>query len=231
MKIFVGYGFHPRDAWIPDLIFPLIEAFGSEAVDGGELQGQEISNGVRTQIERCSALIGFLTRRDPMAADKWTTHTWVEHELAHAQAKELRLLEVRETGIDPQRGMFGNRQPITYAEDQRDRCIVEVAKVLGRWHSLSTVRLKLLPKECSEELFPLHRSAELTCNYNIMVEGDVEPPRAGRFIPLAGGLSVEAKDVPRRALIQLHIKYRDKNWISNFESTDLLDINLRKDIV
>lgn len=52
MRIFVGFGFNKRDAWIKQLVFPLIEAFDAEAVSGEELQGQSITEGVR---QRCGA--------------------------------------------------------------------------------------------------------------------------------------------------------------------------------
>lgn len=34
MKIFVGYGYNARDAWIEDLVFRLIKAFADEPVHG-----------------------------------------------------------------------------------------------------------------------------------------------------------------------------------------------------
>ena len=46
MKIFVGYGYHPRDVWIEEMVFPLIKAFGAETVSGKELYGQPFGDGV-----------------------------------------------------------------------------------------------------------------------------------------------------------------------------------------
>lgn len=52
MRIFVAYGYNPRDNWIEPVTTPLIQAFGSEPVDGRELQGQVIPRvcGRRSEI-------------------------------------------------------------------------------------------------------------------------------------------------------------------------------------
>jgi hypothetical protein len=34
MRIFVGYGYNDRDKWIEDLVFPLLESFGCDVVEG-----------------------------------------------------------------------------------------------------------------------------------------------------------------------------------------------------
>jgi hypothetical protein len=51
MKIFVGYRYNPRDAWIEDLVFRLIEAFGDQVVSGKEIFGENLDDGVRTEIK------------------------------------------------------------------------------------------------------------------------------------------------------------------------------------
>src|SRR5436309_7485029 len=99
MKVFVGFGFNPRDAWIRDFVFPLITAFGMDVEDGIELAGEVISDGVRQRIRASSALIGFTTQRDPNG-QRWTTHRWVTDEISHALALGKPVLEVREVDVD-----------------------------------------------------------------------------------------------------------------------------------
>jgi len=86
MRIFVGYSFNDRDQWIPDLAFRLIRAFGDEPVTGEELNGDQITDEVINRIGRSSAVIGFATRRQQVAQDRWTAHRWVLDELATAHA-------------------------------------------------------------------------------------------------------------------------------------------------
>jgi len=52
MKIFVGYGYNPRDAWIEDSVFRLVKAFGDEVTSGKEIFGQRLDQGVSDQIAR-----------------------------------------------------------------------------------------------------------------------------------------------------------------------------------
>ena len=177
MKIFVGYGFNDRDKWIPDLVYPIIHAFGDEVVTGEDLEGDQITAAVRQKIADSDALIGFLTRRgEPDANGVWKTHRWVIEEIATAISKKL-VVEVRETGVDDQGGIACDRQRIPYDEHSRDKCLVEVVKTIGKWHSLERVKLKVLPEEYVQELSPLLRDPDLKCTYQIMT---AEFEREGR---------------------------------------------------
>jgi hypothetical protein len=229
MKIFVAYGYNDRDRWIPDLVFPLVRAFGDEVVTGEELAGEVITDGVRAQIRRSDALIAFATRRGDPNNERWATHRWVTDELAHALAIPLPVLEVRESGVDDQGGMAGDRQRVVYEEGRRDVCLVEVAKALGRWHSTNHVRLQLLPDECTEQILPFLRDSSLRCTYRVLVEGDVSPEVRADILPITGGLFVQARNIPRQALIQLNVECRGQSWSSDFESTDSLGVRLRQD--
>jgi len=144
MKIFVGYGYQECDQWIEDLVFPIIEAFGSEVISGKEVHGRIISEGIRNEIQKSDALIAFLTRRE-RTDDGGNTHRWVSDELATALAFKLRVLEVREVGVTGQGGMAGDRQRIEYDKKNRDRCLVELVKAIGQWHRIASVQLQLLP--------------------------------------------------------------------------------------
>jgi hypothetical protein len=68
---------------------------------------------VQRRINECDGLIAFLTRRD--AADDEVvarTHRWVQDEFMLALAAGIRVVEVRESGVDDQGGFAGNRQRI-----------------------------------------------------------------------------------------------------------------------
>ncbi len=117
MKIFVAYGYNNRDAWIPDTINPLIEAFGSEPVDGRELGGELLPPAIEHSIAECDALIAFCTRREERADHSWTTHQWVLGELTVAVAGNKKVLEVYENGVARNAGITGSdRQELTINE-------------------------------------------------------------------------------------------------------------------
>ena len=229
MKIFVGYGFNERDKWVENFVFPIIEAFGDEVITGEKLHGDLITEGVKQKIEKSDAFIGFMTRREEINKNKWTTHRWVTDEMAHALSKNLPAVEVRESLVDGQGGIADGRQIISYDEAARDKCLVELVQTIGKWHDVNNVKLQLLPVECAAEIIPLYRKPGFGCAYRFLVDGNESDEIATKIQPIKGGLFVEVKNVPRQALIQVNIKYQNINWISSFESTDSVGIYLRKD--
>lgn len=230
MKIFVGYGFNERDQWVEDLVFPIIQAFGDDVITGKELQGEIITESVTQKIQQSNALIGFATRRDRInIEEKWTTHRWVIDEMATALTIGLPIIEVREKGVDDQGGIIGNRQRIDYEENKRDICMVDLVKTIGRWHEGSSIKLQLLPDEYAQEMYSLLRDPRLRCAYKLLVDGRESNDIPIKIFPIKGGLFVEAKNVPRQALIQVQVEHQGTTWISDYESTDSIGIRLRKD--
>lgn len=229
MRIFVAYGYRDRNLWIPRLIYPIIRAFGDEPLGGENLPGEIITEGVRARIRQADALIGFVTRLGDAGADLSATHRWVTDELAGAHAQKKLILEVRETGVDEQRGIIGDRQPILYEEARRDECLVHIVTAIGEWHRRSSVDLKLLPAECAEQISPRLNNPRLRCTYKILEDGEERGPFEAPIRRITGGLFVRAKNVPRQALVQLTVECDGLYWSSDFESTGSLGIHLRQD--
>jgi hypothetical protein len=94
MRIFVGYGYNQRDKWIEELVFPVIEAFGDDVVDGKEVYGQALPDAIRGRIRQSDVLIAFTTRRDQISDQRWTTHHCVRDELSQALASNIPFVEV-----------------------------------------------------------------------------------------------------------------------------------------
>jgi hypothetical protein len=229
VRVFVGFGFNPRDAWIRQLVFPMITAFAMDAVDGMEAEGQIVTEAVRERIRLADAFIGFTTRRDPIDPQRWTTHRWVTDELSHALALDKPVVEIRETGVDDQGGIAGDRQRIVYDEASRCEALVQLAGVLGRWQrSHDRVLLQLLPAEFINQIVPIYRKPGFACRYRVMVNGEEGPPALAKVKPIKGGLFLEAADVPREGLVQVEIEYGPTSWISGFESVDAIGIVLRR---
>jgi hypothetical protein len=228
MKIFVAYGYNNRDKWIPDLVFPLINAFGDQVVTGENIQGQEIPPAVQRKIQQCNALMAFATRRKK-SRNGWVTHRWITDELALAVASNLPVVEIRETGVDDQGGIAGGRQRITYDENERDKCLVEIAKTLGNWHSRYTVEMQLLPDECVRAVRPLLRNPRFRCTYQILDDGVVGNEIKAEILPKPGGLFVRAENVSHMSAIQIRIECAAKSWSSDFSSVEYVGIHLRKE--
>jgi|ERR1700685_1016706 len=224
MRIFVAYGYNSRDKWIEDSIQPIVEAFGSEFVHGGDLGGQPITEGVRALINSSDALLAFATRRDALANDQFTTHRWVTDELAYAigQGKQ-QVVEVREEGVLDQGGIVGDRQRITYRDDDRVRCLVEVIKVLGRWHRRSTRRFQLVP----DDLVRPHLSKPyFKCRYRVL-EGAIESlPREVPVQRIQGGLFIAAAGLSANSLLQVEVVTDQKVLCSDYTSVEAITVQI-----
>jgi hypothetical protein len=230
MKIFVAFGYNERDKWIPNLVFPIIKAFGDEVVSGEEVQGEQITNAVIREISQSNALMAFLTRRDKKSKNQWTTHRWVTDELSQAIAFKLPVAEIRETGVDEQGGIAGDRQRILYNETERDKCLVEIVKTLGNWHLSETMELQLLPEECIQAVRPLLRNPGFRSTYQILEKnGTMSDEIAATILPITGGLFIRAKNVPPMSYIRIRVECSGKSWSSNFESIDSLGIHLKQE--
>lgn len=229
MRIFVGFGFRERDRWVKELVFPLIGAFSAQIESGEEIQGEQITDVVRQRIAYSQALIGFTTRRDRLDNGRWSTHRWVTDELSHALAIKRPVLEVRESEVEPQGGIVGDRQFIPYEEKRRDVCLVEIAKVVGRWmRVLTPVRLQLLPPDDASEIIGIYRQSGFKCQYRLLKQAEQTEPRAASLIPIKGGLFLEIVNVDPDALVQVEAEYHDRHWISSFESVDSIGVMLRR---
>lgn len=230
MKIFVAFGYNERDKWIPNLVFPIIRAFGDEVVTGEDIQGEQITDAVIKEIRESNALMAFATRREEIAENRWITHRWVYDELASALAIKLPAAEIREIGVDEQGGIAGDRQRIIYNETERDKCLVEIVKTLGNWHSSVTIEMQLLPEEWVRTVRPLLRNPDLRCTYQILEKSGVMGDEIrGTILPITGGLFVRAQNVPRMSLIRIRVECSGKSWSSNFESIDSLGIRLQQE--
>lgn len=224
MRVFIGFGYNPRDEWIKTLVFPLVKAFGHEIETGEDLVGQPIEDGAGGRIDRSHAVIGFLTRRGDGVDGVWSTHRWVSDELARAAGKDLLIIEVREAGVDPQGGILGNRQRLSYDEKRREEFLVELVEALGRWPR-GAVRLQLIGDNI-QQLVPLLRRDEFQCQYRFHVDGEETESRKVNIQPLKGGLLVDVKNVPPSGFIQIEIRYKDRMWVSQFESLESHNIAL-----
>lgn len=228
MKIFIGFGYGPRDNWIPELVFPMVKAFGAEVVTGEDMQGEELSEGVQQRIRGCDGLIGFRTRRQQLQSGLWDSHRWVSDELALAIAARIRVAEVREKDVDLQGGLAGGRQWIPYDEATRDRCLVDLAMMLGGWTEGRSLDLQLLPVETARMIRPALGHAASRCTYKL-VRGHWESDETEATVrPTPSGLIVHVREVPSDALVQVKVVAGGKVYTSEFVGPKSIGVTLQE---
>lgn len=233
MKIFVGFGYNDRDKWIKDLVFPIIRAFGDEVATGEEAHGSTLPEHVKEEIRSSDALIGFLTRRNDGAGNlTQSTHWWVLQELGIAEERDLLVLPVREHGLERQNGITGKYQWVDFRPEERDKCLVEIAKALGKWHLRNVVQIELLPESCASEIRPLLRRPGFKAGYQILdeVSGEEGGLVDARVVPRApGGLYLFARDIRRDAVLRVQIEAMGQRWISDYKAMDTVGVHLSKE--
>ena len=227
LKVFVGFGYNERDQWIPDLVFPLVRAFGCEVVTGEDMQGQPLSPEVQRRVQSSDGMIAFRTRREgPDTNGVYTSHRWVDNELTLAIGNAARVVEVREEGVDSQGGLAGDRQWILYKEAERDKLLVELAKTVGGWVRVS--RLQLLPESFVNEIRPLLGTPGFRCSYTVLDGSRESESRETPVRPIKGGLFIWADGLAPESLIQVTIEGNGKRWVSDYEGLDSVSINLKQ---
>jgi hypothetical protein len=69
----------------------LVVAFGCEVVHGKAAYGGALPDEIVKAIRTSEAMIGFTTRREAVALDRYRTHDWVVQELLTAHAQDPRV--------------------------------------------------------------------------------------------------------------------------------------------
>ncbi len=230
MNIFIGFGYNDNDKWIKDLVFPLVQSFDATIVTGEDLHGQILSQEVADRIKRADGVLAFLTQRDAMTNGKFTTHQWVRDELITAINHKVPAVEIREINIDAQGGIVGDRQRIEFALDDKAKLLVELAKMLSAWRrNLKARRLFLMPRDIVQDARAYINKEDLKCTYQFMngsKESEIYKAKPFKF---GQGLCVDIYNVPSEdSLVQVTITGPHFEWSSDYESVQLLSINLQK---
>lgn len=230
MNIFIGFGYNEDDKWIKELVFPLAQSFDARISTGEDLQGQIISQGVTDLIKKADGVMAFLTWRDKLTSGKYTSHRWVYDEMATAIANNIPTVEIREKMIDVQSGLPGDRQRIEFEIENKAQLLVELAKLFSNWRrNLKARRLFMLPKEIVKDVRPHINTEFLRCIYQFMNGSKESPEFSAKPFKFGQGLCVDIYNVPsEEALVQVTISGPDFEWSSDYESVQLLSINLQK---
>ncbi len=228
MQLFIGYGYNPRDAWVEELVFPLVETLGWDVVHGKATYGGELAPELKNLLLSCDAMIGFLTRRD-LTGDVWSTHRWVIEELACGFGK-LPVVEIREEGVDLQNGMLAGMQRIQYRESERDKCLVQIAQALNRIREKIQHRVfRLEPTEFITLFRSMLKKPGLRCSYRVMRRNLESEFRDASISPVAGGLQMFVDGLRPTDLIQVCVTYGDESWTSDYEPVDSIRLRLARE--
>ncbi len=233
MRVFVGYGYDKRDLWVEGYVLPLLAALGCDVVHGKVVYGGRLSEEIIKVIRTSDAMIGFTTRREENASGGYRTHDWVVQELvtAHTQDPPIPWVEVREAGVVSPGGILdlAASQRIDYREDDRPRCLVQIAQALSRFRDLAAVTMiRLGPASAVEQIGSLLDSRSFLCECQTLRGGVQLPPRRTAVFPIKGGLFVQLRGVGKGELVRITISGQGRIWRSDYESVDTVDVQVRE---
>lgn len=227
MKVFVGFGYNENDKWIRQLILPLIETFKCDVLNGEEIQGEILTQGVKDKINESDVFIGFYTKRgNPDSSGMFGTHKWVIQEAALAIGRNIPCFIIREKGVDPQQGMDGNRQYFEYSDNAS--VMLEVAKFISKEKlKIQHKEFLLLPDSIIKDLRTNENFAK--CSYSFYHNGKEYEPTTTKLRRTKGGYFIVINQIPdEKSQVQIIIDSPGGSWKSEFVSVSQMNIELQK---
>lgn len=222
-KIFLSYGYNPRDEWIEERVVPILKALGLEVLDGKDMHGEVLQDGVKERIRQSDGLIAFCTLRPGQETEAFNTHVWVRDEMVFALGLGLPVIEVREEGVNNPEGIVGNRQRIVLKQEDRLASVAELVKAVSGW---SMRKLQLVPAPAREaEIRGFLRNPQFEVRYRTRRNGVDSPHRRGRLERIKGGLYMQVVGLPDDALIEIEgVLNGQVVFGSDWESADAVPI-------
>jgi hypothetical protein len=225
MRIFVGYGYNPRDSWIEKDVFPILEAMHLHVVHGKNMHGQVLQDGVKDRIEQSDALIGFCTMRSRLKGAEFNSHIWVRDEMVHALARQKPVVEIREKGVANPPGITGDRQRIELDPKDRLSCIAELVKAVNSWRMRRLLLVSADPKR-AKKLRDALVTGQLVVEYMTRIHGVNSPRRSGRIELVDNAFYLNAIGLPDSSLVQVEGTTKSGGLLFNtgWASADLVRI-------
>ncbi len=227
MRVFIGYGYNSRDAWIEKNVFPIIQAMNIDILDGKDLHGEVLQDGVKERIDQSDALIGFCTLRPGQESADFNTHPWVRDEMVYAIGLRRPVLEVRELGVKNPEGLIGNRQRVEFDPSDRLACVAELVQLVSTW---SMRKLLLVPADpdLARKIHKAIANNQLMVRYRTRIRGRDSKHREGRPEKVNGAVYLNAIGLPSESLVEIEGRTEADGLLFNsgWASADLVRIEI-----
>ena len=204
MRVFVGFGYNERDSWIETQVFPILQNMGFVVVDGKDLRGEILQDGVKSLIEQSDAVIGFLTIRDATSTGDFNSHLWVQNELVYAVGLKKPIIPIREENVRVPDAILGNIQYIVLRQNDRLACVSDLVRALGRRNMR---RIKLEPEDDNlrRDLSRWRVDQNFEINYRTKdsITGIESGAQTGRLEVVNYGFFLNVSDVPSKDYLEI----------------------------
>jgi len=224
MRVFVGFGYNQRDAWIKKQVFPVLEGMGFAVVDGEDIHGEILQPQVESRINQSDAAIGFFTLREGQGAAEFTSHLWVRDEMVFAIAQKKPIIPIREDGVKVPDGLLGNRQYISLNPNDRLACVVELVRALGR-RNMRRIRLE---PQSDQLMHQLRRNQAFSVRYRSRdLDGLESEHQPGRLEVVDQGFYLNVSNVAKRDYVEVEgVLNGDTKFSSGWASADAVLVKI-----
>jgi hypothetical protein len=228
MRVFVGFGYNERDSWIETQVFPILQNMGFVVVDGKNLHGEILQDGVKSLIKQSDAVVGFLTIRDSTSTGDFNSHLWVQNELVYAVGLEKSIIPIREENVRVPDAILGNIQHIVLRQNDRLACVSELVRALGR---KNIRRLKLEPEDddLRRDLLRWRVDQNFVIRYRTQdsITGIESGPQTGRLEVVNSGFYLNVSDVPRKDYVEIEgVLNGQARFNSGWASADAVTVKI-----
>lgn len=227
MRVFVGFGYNDRDKWIETQVFPILQNMGFVVVDGKEMHGEVLQEGVKTRIDQSDAVVGFLTIRDLESTGDFNSHLWVQNELVYALGKKP-IIPIREENVKVPNAMLGDIQYILLKQDDRLGCISELVRALGK-RNMRRIKLEPEDDELRKGMMKWRMDQNFIIRYRTQDSnsGLESVFRPGRLEVFNNGFYLNVSDVPSRDYVEIEgVLKGDTKFNSGWASADAVSVKI-----
>ena len=135
-RIFLSYHFDDNSKILVDYVKRIINSHDIEVIDGKRLAGNQLTQGVKNEIEKADAMIILLTNRE-----EGKTNNWVQHERTTAFNSKIPFIAVIEEGV-PNNGPFENFEYIIFESESILETIVCLSETIFEWKNSLGVQIE-----------------------------------------------------------------------------------------
>jgi hypothetical protein len=210
--VFMAFSFREEERPLVSSVDHLAASHYIKVVTGEDLGGEQLTPAVQRRIDQSDGLIALLTRRDERKAGGWTTHQWVQDELAYARTKGKRGIALIEEGVDAA-GMYAPHEYIPLDRSKPLKAFVSLSETLGtwKWEAGRIVKVQILPTSLAEKV---GRENGCKCRHRFVVEGKFSEWKEVSVVPEPGGAFVYLEGVRDDHMIQLVVEAEKTKWVS-----------------
>jgi len=210
-SIFISHHFDEKGLELAESVKALVSSHNIQPVTGRRLEGEVLSNGVKSRIDNCQATIVLLTNRE-----EGKNNQWVKDERAYADGKNHNIISLLDKGLYDE-GMYSNNERLRIEWDALHKCILELSETIKKWKKKKGNNLKVLiqPEEISKKISKDSGNARI--RYKVLDSNDYDTDVSWKDTRVRinpGGATINIPGVKENDQIEINVQVDGETWTS-----------------